>query len=103
MAEGILNTMLDEWRRREAENKKNGNSNNETSTSVIGDMDDLRYDRKMLTKEEQDERMMHSVVKPDVVSFTSVIDTWAKSGDRNGAARAMNLLKQMERQPILPL
>uniref|UniRef100_A0A7S3Q844 Pentacotripeptide-repeat region of PRORP domain-containing protein n=1 Tax=Chaetoceros debilis TaxID=122233 RepID=A0A7S3Q844_9STRA len=97
MAEGILNTMLDEWRRREAENKKNGNSNNETSTSVIGDMDDLRYDRKMLTKEEQDERMMHSVVKPDVVSFTSVIDTWAKSGDRNGAARAMNLLKQMEK------
>jgi len=86
-AEGILGDMLEEWRRE----RKN----------VVRVKDDLRYediDEKRSDEDEdhcqEDDESM--IVKPDVVSFTSVCDAWAKSGKKNGAAKAMQLLKQME-------
>eukprot|EP00553_Chaetoceros_curvisetus_P013306 CAMPEP_0204638090 /NCGR_PEP_ID=MMETSP0717-20131115/38520_1 /ASSEMBLY_ACC=CAM_ASM_000666 /TAXON_ID=230516 /ORGANISM="Chaetoceros curvisetus" /LENGTH=178 /DNA_ID=CAMNT_0051657741 /DNA_START=155 /DNA_END=688 /DNA_ORIENTATION=+ len=83
-AEAILNEMLEEWRRERAKSR---------GTETGHHDDDLRYenaDNDNCTESE-------NIVKPDVVSFTSVIDTWAKSGNKDGAAKAMNLLKQMER------
>ena len=34
-------------------------------------------------------------IKPNTRTFTSVIDAWAKSGERRAAHRAENLLKKM--------
>lgn len=92
-AEGILNEMLDEWRR---ERNDIGEQNNSFDHSYIGVNTKLGPDFYDDEEYGYDDRYS-SVIKPDVVSFTSVIDTWAKSGKKTGAAKAMNLLKQMEK------
>ena len=102
-SEGILEEMLDEWRREKAKMNEESNS---TDGDNVTNSDDRKKDNVDATSEEDDEneitqdldeaRLDASIIKPDVVSFTSVIDTWAKSGKKNGAAKAMNLLKRME-------
>lgn len=86
-AEGILHEMLDEWRRQRGEDGGMDERNNSSRVwnEQVGDLDDIQNERGEMT------------VKPDVVSFTSVIDTWAKSGNKYAAAKAMTLLKQMEK------
>jgi len=92
-AEGILNEMLEEWRRERQDAHEQNQSNDH---SIIGPTTKLGSDFYDDEEYNCDDRI-GSVIKPDVVSFTSVIDTWAKSGKKNGAAKAMNLLKQMEK------
>lgn len=94
-AEGILEEMLDEWRRtRKGDVKKDA-----VDVSVNVNRNLKVSDGKASQKvDENDEDLdeEESIVKPDVISFTSVIDTWARSGMKNGAAKAMHLLKKME-------
>lgn len=92
-AEGILNEMLEEWRR---ERQDTNDQNQSTEPGFIGPDTKLGADFYDDDEYYGDDKK-GAVIKPDVVSFTSVIDTWAKSGKKNGAAKAMNLLKQMEK------
>ncbi len=111
-AEGILNEMLEEWKRErnivggdKAATKGAMKANDlsegisESDQAVVEKDDDRSRSQNISSgaKEDPDEIPEDdTIVKPDVVSFTSVIDTWAKSGHQNGAAKAMHLLKQME-------
>jgi hypothetical protein len=92
-AEGILNEMLEEWRR---ERQDTHDQNQSKERRFIGPTTKLGPDFYDDDEYYGDDKNS-AAVKPDVVSFTSVIDTWAKSGKKNGAAKAMNLLKQMEK------
>ena len=97
-AEGILQEMLEEWRK-ERNNIPHDvvDVDLKSDDGIDDDGDDC--DNNAVNKEDPDEipRLDSPIVKPDVVSFTSVIDAWAKSGSKDGAAKAMNLLKQMEK------
>ena len=102
-AEGILEEMLDEWRREKAKKQAESNStDNDTKISEVSkeknntDATSEKDDDNEIMQDLDEARLDDSIIKPDVVSFTSVIDTWAKSGKKNGAAKAMNLLKRME-------
>ena len=112
-AEDILQEMLDEWRsKKDADvdvqndndavpingNLKASGAESLSDESNDDDNDDDEHETININKEDLDDIIERdtSIVKPDVVSFTSVIDTWAKSGKKNGAAKAMDLLKQME-------
>lgn len=102
-AEGILEEMLDEWRREKAKKQEESNcTDNDTKISEISkeknntDTTSEKDDDNEIMQDLDEVRLDDSIIRPDVVSFTSVIDTWAKSGKKNGAAKAMNLLKRME-------
>ena len=91
-AEDILEEMLNEWKIMKKTNMIKKALDVDGSLNVLDRESSQKVDENDKDIEDED----GSIVKPDVVSFTSVIDTWAKSGVKNGAAKAMNLLKQME-------
>lgn len=97
-AEGILGEMLEEWRRERSLIVSSEKHDTVARDNRDRDKDDNDDDAQNVTSQEDPDEIPEddSIVKPDVVSFTSVIDTWAKSGNEKGAAKAMHLLKQME-------
>ena len=141
-AEGILDEMLEEWRREKSQahvSLVNKDENSTLTSTDIGTDDNVdataahantadvavavdvdfdadadaetssckgdNHNENMTDGEDSDSDEASttgdgdgdtSIVKPDVVSFTSVIDTYAKSGNKNGASKALHLLQQME-------
>lgn len=88
-AEEILEKMLLEWER------AGGDDETTDEGGVVVGLDGVR---DWCREEEEDYiATVGTVVKPDVVSFTSVIDAWAKSGCKDASDRALGLLKRMEK------
>jgi len=108
-AEGILHEMLDEWRRQRQEDGDGGCHDDDDGHDDDDEEEEEEEERNNLGRvwnkqlaggdlnDMKNEKGGDTMVKPDVVSFTSVIDTWAKSGNKHAAAKAMTLLKQMEK------
>eukprot|EP00978_Attheya_sp_CCMP212_P018601 scaffold51140_cov49-Attheya_sp.AAC.1 len=80
--ETLLSTMLTHWRN---DNIDNTNHNHNDDQDHPDADDDHRND-----------------MKPDAVTFSTVIDTYAKNGNENSAARAQELLDMMEELGVQP-